>query len=597
MKLSIIFTTLVGAFFIHINAPCQELTILHTNDVHSKLNGYGPETEYSPMVTDNDKTLGGFARLATLFKQSKKESPEGTLVVDAGDFLMGSLFHVNEEETGFQCNLMKKIGYEYITLGNHEFEFGPKSLSNTLKSAEKKGGFPQIVASNLVFSKESIEDDDLESFYKNNSIKPYVVFKKNGLKIGIFGLMGIDAAEVAPATKPVTFSKTGKEAKKMSEFLKNKEKVDIVILLSHCGIYPDAQNKGYVGEDIELAKKAPAIDIIISGHTHVRTPEYYKTGNTYIVQTGSNASELGKINLKYKNGKISDFQFKLIPVNDKIPGDEEVNKEIEEYIRFIDQEKLAKAGLSYKQLVGKTDFDLRIDFTRLKESNLGPFIADASNYYLKSTGNTADFSLVASGTIREDIPKGMEGKICVADVFRVMSLGKGLDQVPGYPLAKIYITGNEVKDLMEALVMSRDKGGDGFIYFSGIKTWINSEKGFLKKVQKVEINGKEINLSKKNKNLYSISANTYLLSFIGRIKKMSFGLLKVVPKDIDGKPVAEMKNQLVDINPNVAGIQEAKEWIALVEYMKSFEKNSEGIPVIPEKYMKGDEAVIDLKNR
>jgi len=407
--------------------------------------------------------------------------------------------------------------------------------------------------------------------------------------------MGIDAAEVAPASKPLTFSKTANAAKKIAEFLKQKEKVDIVILLSHCGIYPDKENKGYTGEDVDLAKKAPLVDIIISGHTHVRTPEYFKTGNTYIVQTGSYASEVGKIKLMYQNGKIADFQFNLIPIDDQINGDGDVNKEIEEYIHFINAEKLARANLSYNQIVGKINFDLKIDFSRLNESNIGPFIADASNYYLKSTGNNADISLVASGTIREDLLKGIEGKICVADVFRVMSLGKGLDELPGYPLAKIYITGNEVKDLMEALVMSREKGGDGFIYFSGIKTWINSDKGFLKKVQKVEINGKEIDLSKKNKSLYSISANTYLLSFIGRIKKMSFGLLKVVPKDIDGKPVADMKNQLVDINPNVEGIQEAKEWIALIEYMKSFEKNSEGIPVIPEKYMKGDEAVIDLK--
>jgi len=596
MKNKLTFILIISTFLmITEKADAQELVILHTNDVHSKLTGYGPESEYSPMETGNDSTKGGFARLATLFKQTRLKAPDQTIILDAGDFLMGSLFHVSEEETGFQLNLMKNIGYEYITLGNHEFDFGPKALSNTLKSAEKKGGFPQIIASNIVFSKESSDDDDLETFYKNNSIKPYEVITRNGLKIGIFGLMGIDAAGVAPASKPVTFSKTSKTAKKISEFLKNNEKVDIVILLSHCGIYPDKQKNIYTGEDIELAKKAPAIDIIISGHTHVQTPEYFKTGNTYIVQTGSYASDLGKIELKYKDGKIADFQFSLIPVNDQIKGDEDVNKKIEDYIHFLDTEKLSKAGLTYDQIVGKINFDLKTDFSRLNESNLGSFIADASNFYLKNSGHAADINLVASGTIREDLLKGLEGKICVADVFRVMSLGKGLDQIPGYPLAKIYLSGKEVKDLMEALVMSINKGGDGFIYFSGIKTWINSEKGFLKKVQRVEIDGKEIDLSKKNKDLYSVSANTYLLSFIGRIKKMSYGLLKVVPKDKDGKPVSDMKNQIVDIDLNSAGVQEAKEWMALIEYMKSFEKNSEGIPVIPNGYAKANETVIDMK--
>lgn len=589
-----IFVVLIFSFT---SVSAQELTILHTNDVHSKLTGYGPESEYSPLVTGNDITTGGFARLATIFKQTREKAPQSSLILDAGDFLMGSLFHAPEEETSFQLNLMKKMGYDFMTLGNHEFDFGPATLAKILNAANKKGGFPQIIASNLIFSKESTEDDALEKLYADKSILPWTVITKNGLKIGFIGLVGLDAASVAPASKPVSFEKPEKIAGKLVKQLKNVEKVDLVIVLSHCGFYPDKQSKGYIGEDIELAKKVPLIDIIISGHTHVKTPEFIRTGNTYIVQTGSYANDVGEINLKFEQGKITDFKFRLIPVNDEVAGDETVHAQIEEYLQTIDKEYLAETGLTYRQIVGKTNFDLKIDFYNLKSSNLGPFIVDASNYYLKSTGNETDFSLLASGTIREDLVKGQHGILTVPDVFRVMSLGKGYDKIPGYPLAKIYITGKEVKDLMEALVMSRDKGGDGYIYFSGIKTWINSGKGFLKKVQKVEINGQEIDLSKKNTKLYSISANTYLLSFIGRIKKMSFGLLKVVPKDKEGKPVTDMKNQLVDIDPDMPGVQEAKEWIAVIEYMKSLAVNQDGIPVIPENYLKGDESVVDLSTK
>lgn len=572
----------------------QELTILHTNDMHSKLAGYGPESEYSPMVTGNDSTKGGFARLATLFQQAREKSPESTLILDAGDFLMGSLFHVAEEETGFQLNLMKELGYDYITLGNHEFDFGPGALANILNSAEKRGGYPQIIATNIVFSKNSAEDDELEKLYTDKSILPYAVFEKNGLKIGIIGLVGIDAASVAPASKPVTFSHPAKEAAKISRYLKNEKKADLVIALSHSGIYPEKDREGYSGEDMDMARKAPLIDIIISGHTHVKTPEYIKTGSTYIVQTGCDGADLGVIKLRVENGQISDFTFKLTPVDDRIMGDMTVSGEIGDHIRFIDREYLAASGLAYKQIVGRTNFDLKIDFSDLQSSNLGPFIADASKYYLTSTGDHADFSLVASGTIRENLPRGMNGKIIVADVFRVMSLGKGYDQVPGYPLAKIHLTANEVKKLMEVLVMSRAKGGDSYLYFSGIKVTIDSGKGFLRKVQKIEIGEEEIDFSKKNKTMYSVTANTYLLSFIGEIKKMSFGLVKVVPKDKDGMPVTDMRNQLVDIDPDREGVQEAKEWIALIEYMKSFETDSDDIPVIPDIYKKGDEAVVDI---
>jgi 5'-nucleotidase len=543
------------------------------------------------MITNNDKTLGGFARIATLFKQEKEKSPESTLILDAGDFLMGSLFHVAEEETGFQLNMMKRMGYDCITLGNHEFEFGPETLSNIMNAAEKRGGFPQIAASNLVFSDESINDDELQKFVTNGLIKPWIVINKNGLRIGIFGLMGIDAASVAPSSKPVSFSNPLKAAAKMADYLKKQQKTDIVIALSHCGLQYNNENKTYSGEDIELAKKVPEIDIIIGAHTHTRIPEFIKTGNTYIVQTGSYGAELGKINLKFDNGKIQNFKYELIPVDDKIPGDSDINTEIEEFTRYIDKKYLSAVDFSCNEKVGTTSFDLNIDFSDLKNSNLGQFVADASDYYLKNTGNSTDLSLVASGTIRENLATGI---ITVSDVFSVMSLGKGKDSIPGYPLAKVYLTGREVKQMFEALLRSREKGGDGYIYFSGAKIMIDSDKRFMKKVQKVEIGGQETDCSRKNKTLYSISANTYLLSFIGRIKKMSFGLLKVVPKDKNGIPVKDMYQHMVDINAEKEGNQEAKEWIAVIEYIKSFEKNAQGIHVIPDRYKTNMESLVDL---
>ena len=575
--------------FIHFiflnNVTAQQLTLLHTNDLHSKLTGFGPESDYSPLEINNDNTLGGFARMATIINAQKQKAPEQTMVIDAGDFLMGSLFHVPEQETGFQLNLMKKMGYDYITLGNHEFEFGSEVLAKIIEAAQKSGGHPKIVASNLVFSK-STEDDKLQHLFENGTILPYEVFEKNGLKIGIFGLMGIDAASVAPASKPVTFANPFKTAAKTAKYLKKKEKADIIILLSHAGIVKDEKTGAFTGEDFKIAEKAPEIDIIIGAHTHSRTPQFLKAGKTYIVQTGSYGAEMGKIELNFENGKISDFNFELLPVDDKIKGDEAVQHEIESYISFINKNYLEPASLNYSEIIGKTAFDLTVDFEKLNESNLGPFIADATKYYLGKTGNPVDVSLVAAGTIRENLVAGKSGLITPADAFRVMSLGNGKDSFPGYPLANIYITGREMKDLAEAIVMLQKKGGDGFIYYSGLEIVTNPKKGFLKKVQQVKINGQPIDLTKKNTQLYSVSANTYLLSFIGRIKKMSFGLLKVLPKDKNGIPVTDIFNQLADADKNRDGIQETKEWIALIEYINSFEKGSDGIPEIPQKYRK-----------
>jgi 5'-nucleotidase len=585
-KKKILFTVLILAFFLaEINA--QQLTILHTNDLHSKLTGYGPESDYSPLEINNDNTLGGFSRMAAIISSFKQKAPDQTLILDAGDFLMGSLFHVPEQETGFQMNLMKKMGFDYTTFGNHEFDFGPEVLGKIIDAAQKRGGHPKIVASNLAFSK-SADDDLLQSLFTSGEILPYDVFEKNGLKIGIFALVGIDAASVAPASKPVTFANPFKTAAKTANYLKKVEKVDIVILLSHAGIVKDEKTGAFTGEDFKIAKKAPEIDIIISAHTHVRTTEYLRQGKTYIVQTGSYGAEIGKIELNFTAGKISDFAFELLPVDDKIKGDETVQMDIDNYISFINKNYLEPSNLHYSEIIGKTAFDLNLDFEKLNASNLGPFIADGTKYYLNKTGNTVDISLVAAGTIRENMVAGKSGLITPADAFRVMSLGNGKDNFPGYPLAVIYITGREMKDLAEAIVMLQKKGDDGFMYSSGLEIVSNPKKGFLNKVQQVNIDGKPIDLSKKNTQLYAVSANTYLLSFIGRVKKMSFGLLKVEPKDNNGVPVSDIFNQLADADKNRNGIQEAKEWIALIEYIRSFEKNSDGIPEIPSEYRNGE---------
>ncbi|MCF6366521.1 MAG: bifunctional metallophosphatase/5'-nucleotidase [Bacteroidales bacterium] len=597
MKYLILFLnqTALILFLSVVTATGQELTILHTNDMHSKLTGYGPESEYSPTVTNNDNTLGGFARLATLFADEKAKNKDATLIVDAGDFLMGSLFHVAEEETGFQMNLMKEIGYDVITLGNHEFDFGSEVLANILDVAEKSTGYPNIVCSNIIFDKKSKADDKLEKIYDVGKIKSYIIIHRNGLKIAIFGLVGEDAANVAPSSKPVKFAEPDDAAKEIVKEIKTNDNPDLIICLSHSGVYPSKDGKSFVGEDIELAKKVAGIDIIISGHTHVKTPEAIKINNTYIVQTGSYASNLGEIKLKVENGKISSFNFKLIPVDDKINGDKTTNDKINKQTEFIDKKYLSKTGLTYNTKVAQITFNLKTDYRNLKNSNLGPFISDANRFYLKQNGIDSDFGFVASGTIREDLLKGMNGIITVPDVFRVMSLGKGNDNIPGYPLAKIYISAKELKKLCEVIIMSRASGGDGYLYTSGLKIYADTDKMMLRKVQKVELNGKIIDTSKKNKQLYSMVANGYLLSFIGRIKKMSHGLIKIIPKDKNGNPVKDMTKQYCDIDTNKTGTQEAKEWIALIEYMKSFEKGNSGLSVIPERYKKGDESLVEIE--
>jgi len=115
--------------------------------------------------------------------------------------------------------------------------------------------------------------------------------------------------------------------------------------------------------------------------------------------------------------------------------------------------------------------------------------------------------------------------------------------------------------------------------------YYNPKKIMLHKVQKIVLNGKPIDLSKKNPKLYSITADTYLLSFIGRVKKLSKGLVNVVPKFADGSTVHNMNNAIIDFNKNKKGVQEKTEWLAVTRYMQQLKDvNGNGIPDIPMKY-------------
>jgi len=225
-----------------------------------------------------------------------------------------------------------------------------------------------------------------------------------------------------------------------------------------------------------------------------------------------------------------------------------------------------------------------------KESNMGPLVADAIHYYVNNNNSRGtDVSLVSAGVLRDNLVAGLQS---APDIFRVMSLGSGSDDFPGYPLSRLYVTGKELKSILEILLVAYKKSADYYCYYSGIKVDYDPEKGMLRKIQKIDIvkaNGSivNVNFSKKDKTLYSLTANSYMLDFIGIIKKMSHGLINVVPKDSEGNKVTIMKNAVIDINEKKDGIQEGKEWLALMQYLGSMkDTNGNGVPDINPVYTK-----------
>jgi 5'-nucleotidase/UDP-sugar diphosphatase len=173
----------------------KTFTILHTNDLHSSFIGMGPASDYTPLTLNDDATRGGYARLAGLIAKLKKaRSGQGpVLVLDAGDYSMGTPFGAATRETGGELQLMSLMGYDATTFGNHEFDLGPDGLVKSIDAAAKAGRVPAVVASNTHYTGQGETLVDLQRLAKAGVIRRYLVIERGGISFGLFGVLGKEA--------------------------------------------------------------------------------------------------------------------------------------------------------------------------------------------------------------------------------------------------------------------------------------------------------------------------------------------------------------------------------------------------------------------
>jgi 5'-nucleotidase len=577
----------------HALAAEKMLTIIHTNDMHSHVLGAPPNIEYTPSMTGDDDTIGGWARIATVINDVKKNRQNTVLVLDAGDFLMGSLFHMLSREQAYELRLMKIMGYDMVTLGNHEFDLKPQGLARILTTAYRHKQLPPIVFSNAVFSPQSNEDDDLEKLFAQGIVQPYQVLEKDGLRIGFFGLMGNDAAEVAPFADPVTFADPIAAAQRMVAKLREDEKVDLVICLSHSGLSKDKDRS----EDEILAKEVNGIDIIISGHTHTKTAGALQVNDTIIVQAWEYGKQLGVLDIVYSDGHVALKAYRFVNIDDTIEGDPKISNQIEQFEHQITRHVLDGDGLTFRKVIAQTDFDLYLE---LDESNIGNLIADAIRWSIHryaddpdSPDNNVDVAVISNGVIRDPIVRGKSGKITVCDAFRSIPLGIGFDeaQTMGYPLLTFYLYPSELKKALEILTSIYPlKGSDYFLQASGVRFTYNPHRMIFDRITEIWLGNEEtgyekLDYSSSNDTLLRIAADIYNSTFLKIIGNFTWQILEIVPKDRNGNPIKDLKTMRVDADKHQPGIQELKEWKAVIDYIRQLpDTDDDGIANIPEKY-------------
>jgi 5'-nucleotidase / UDP-sugar diphosphatase len=187
------------------NLMKKTFTILHTNDIHSAFIGMGPESDYTPFTLNDDKTRGGYARLAAMIalRKEARRSEGPVLVLDAGDYSMGTAFAAAIRETGGELQLMSRMGYDATTFGNHDFDLGPDGLGKSISVAAKAGRVPAMVASNTNIAGTDTTLADLQRLVKDGVIRRHLVIERGGVRFGIFGVLAKRLSSTPPARVPL----------------------------------------------------------------------------------------------------------------------------------------------------------------------------------------------------------------------------------------------------------------------------------------------------------------------------------------------------------------------------------------------------------
>lgn len=560
-------------------APGTAVDIVFTHDTHSHLN------TFTTMVDGLETELGGFARMNTLIEAQRAQNPD-TLVIDGGDFSMGTLIQTVFETQAAELRMLGYLGCDVTTLGNHEFDYRSKGLANMLTSAQASGdAVPAMVVCNVDWDTMEAEgltegQQRLRDAFAAYGVSDYTVLEKGDVDIAVVGVFGKDALACAP-TCELKFEDPIEAVKQTVADIKANEDVDMIVCVSHSGTWEDESKS----EDELLAKAVPDLDLILSGHTHTELEKPIQHGSTYVVSCGEYGKNLGELTLTQQaDGRWAMSAYELIPITSDIAVHAATQQTIDNFMDTVDTDYLARFGYTKDQVLAENDivFSTQKDLENIhEEHNLGDIIADAYVYAVENAadydGVPVDLAVVPSGTVRDTYARG---DITVEQVFNSFSLGIGADGVPGYPLISVYLTGREIRTAAEIDASVSDFMTTARLYCSGLNFTYNPHRLLLNKVTNVCLEDDGQRVALEDDKLYRIVADLYSGQMLSAVTDMSYGILAIVPKYADGTPITDFEDVIITENG-----RELKAWDSIARYMASFaDTDGDGIANVPAYY-------------
>ncbi|NFN93722.1 LysM peptidoglycan-binding domain-containing protein [Clostridium botulinum] len=448
LSLTLVFSLNTTSVWAASKDDSTKITIIHTNDTHSR-------------VLSADGGFG-FAKIATIANETKKENPN-TLLVDAGDTLHGKpIVNVSKGENAVK--ILDAAGYDFMVPGNHDFNYGNERLIELSKLAKN---FKMLDANVKKNGKDMLP--------------PYEIIEKGNVKIGIFGLSTPETAyKTNPANvKDVTFEDPIKVSEEMVKELK--DKTDVIVALAHVGL-----DDSSVVTSKQIAEKVKGIDVIIDGHSHTTLNDGLVVNNTLIAQTGEYDQNLGVVELEVKDKKVTEKKAKLLNSKDY--------KELKEDEKVTDllNDIQAENDKVFSEVVASNDvlLDGVRGNVRTKETNLGNLTADATREVTK-----ADIAFVNGGTLRTSIEPGDITKGKLAELFPFGSVAQ-----------TVKLSGSDIVNALEVSVGAYPTEQGGFLQVSGMTFLFDPMKEKGNRVFDVKVGENPIDLNKE----YTVAINDFL---------------------------------------------------------------------------------------
>jgi 5'-nucleotidase/UDP-sugar diphosphatase len=420
----------------------REIRILHTNDFH------GFAEPYQPL--GSNELLGGMAYLASEVNRLRQGKP--TLFLAAGDMIQGNNW-ANLFQGESAVDLMNRMQFDAMVVGNHEFDFGQEVLKKRVSEAI----FP-VLGANV----KGLE-----------GLRPYVVKEVGGIRVGIIGVVTEDTP-VSTTPKNVAgleFLSPASTVEKYVNELRNE--VDLVVVLSHIGFYADQR----------LAEIVKGIDVIVGGHSHTKLAKPVKIGDTLIAQAWEHGKALGVLDLSIENGKVVKWEGYLEEIKPK-PGKEDFK--VQALINGYGQ----KIDLIMNVYVGETEEDLDGENVRKAETNLGDLVAD-----IMRGVSGADAAIINGGGIRTSIRKG---SIKTKDIYSVLPFDNYI--------VSIKLTGRQIQEALEYGFSGIEEDAGRFPQVSGLKITYSPSAPKGSRIRELLIEGGPVDPLKE----YRVATNDFM---------------------------------------------------------------------------------------